>query len=138
MKKAFSLLLVLVMVLLTVSAMAETAEDDKCFTITLTSNPTTGYDWQYVASDDFITVEQEYLTSADIDKLAGIQPTAEPLSGEGGLTVFTIKGVKPGTAVIALEYAQSWDENSTEAGLTYTLAVNDDLSVVCVASTFGM
>ena len=138
MKKVVSILLVLALVLCSAVAMAEAASE-KDFIITLTGNPTTGYEWKYVAGpEDVVTVGEEYLTSADIDKLAGIEPSAEMLSGEGGLYVYTLKGVKPGKAVLAFEYAQSWDETSTVAGLTYAITVNDDLSVVCTASTLGL
>lgn len=139
MKKVIAILLALSLALGCAFALAEDAADDKAFVITLTANPTTGYAWSYaLTEEDFVTVEEEFLTSEDIDRLAGVEPAAEPMVGESGLSVFTIKGVKPGDVVIALEYSQSWDESSTVAGITYTLRVNEDLSVVCVASTLGV
>lgn len=137
MKKVIAMLLVLTLALFCASALAQ--EDEKAFTIVLTSNPTTGYTWQHVLSEDgVVTVEEEFLTSADIDKLAGIQPSNEFMAGQGGLSVFTIKGVKPGSVVLALEYGQSWEQDDAEAGVTYFLRVNEDLSVVCTASALGV
>lgn len=137
MKKAFSLLLVLSLVLCSALAMAESAENDKDFVLTLTANPTTGYTWQYVLSEDgIVTVEEDFLSASDIDKIAGVEPA--PLCGEGGLSLFTVKGVKAGEVILALEYSQSWEKDDPEAGRTYTLRVGDDLSVVCLASTVGL
>lgn len=138
MKKALTILLVLSLILCSSLALAETPQDDKSFAITLTDNPTTGYTWSFVADEEIVSVEQEFLSNADIDKLAGIEPTEESAAGEGGLSIFTVKGVKPGETLLALEYSRSGEENSSEAGLIFSLVVNDDLSVVCVATMLGI
>lgn len=139
MKKAIAIMLVFSLVLCAAAAMAETVADEKSFVITLTANPTTGYTWQYVLSEEgIVTVEEDFLNSADMDKLAGIKSAEALLSGAGGFSVFTVKGVKPGNVLIALEYAQSWENDDVEAGITYMLRVNEDLSVVCIASTLGV
>ena len=139
MKKVLSMLLVFSLVLCSTIAMAETTDNSKDFVLTLVSNPTTGYTWQHVLSEDgLVTIENEFLTSGDIDKIAGIEPTAQPVSGEGGLELFTVKGVKPGELLLAMEYGQAWDGGETDAGMTYALRVNDDLSVVCVGVMVGL
>ncbi len=140
MKKAIAILLALTLTLTLCSAVAETAESDKHFVVTLAANPTTGYTWQYVLSNDSVaTVEEDFLTSADIDALAGLDPTEEFISGAGGFSVFTVKGVKPGDVLLALEYSQAWEKDEdAEAGVTYLLRVAEDLSVVCVASTLAV
>ena len=140
MKKALSILHTLALLLCCATALAETAPTDKDFVIVLTGNPTTGYEWKYVVGDEsIVALSEDYLTSEDVDKLAGIESAGElPACGEGGLYAYTLKGLTPGETVIAFEYSQSWDEDSTVVGLTYVVRVNEDLSVVCTASTLGL
>lgn len=135
--KKLALLTALALVLWAVCAGAETASQD--FVATLAGNPTTGYTWQYVLDKEgVVTVEEQFFTSAELDRMAGIEPVGEPPVGQGGKNVFTVKGVKPGDVLLTLEYARSWEENSALAKLTYSLRVNEDLSVVCAASAYGM
>ena len=139
MKKVSSIILALVLLLTSAVAFAEVVADEKDFVITMSGNPTTGYDWIFAVGDEtLVAIEQEFLTGGDIDKIAGVEPTAEPITGAGGLFVFTIKGLKPGETVLAFEYKQPWDDESTVVGLTYIVRVNEDLSVVCTAAAVGV
>ena len=74
-------------------------------TITLGSNPTTGYQWSEDARiDDETIIEQ---VSHEF-----IAPETD-MPGASGEEVWTFKGLKRGTVTILLEYSRSW----TGAGL---------------------
>ncbi len=124
-KQILAILLVLALVLTSALALAETAKD---FVVTLGGNPTTGFDWNYMVTEEgVVTVDEQFQTSAEIDT------DGEPVYGAGGVYTFTVKGVKPGDVSIAFTYAQAWEPAGDDVeGLTFDLHVNDDLSVVCV------
>ena len=70
------------------------------FTITLDSNPTTGYQWKL--SDNFTEgvvrlVKSEY-----------VAPETE-MVGAGGQEVWTFKAIEPGETTIDMEYVRPWE-----------------------------
>lgn len=71
--------------------------------ISLESNPTTGYSWQVVAIDESLLEmvgEPEYQS----DRKGG------PLIvGAGGTERFTFKALSPGEATLTLGYARPWE-----------------------------
>ncbi|MEQ8170759.1 MAG: protease inhibitor I42 family protein, partial [Candidatus Eremiobacterota bacterium] len=83
-----------------------TVEEGKEFTITLDSNPSTGYKWELNGIDEtkvaFISCKY-----AKADNL---------LPGSGGKEIWTLKALKKGKTVISFKYARPWekDEFSSE------------------------
>ena len=77
-----------------------TAKVGEEFTITLDSNPTTGYQWKL--SDN--------LTEGIVKlvKLEYLAPETE-MVGTGGKEVWTFEGVRPGETTIDLEYVRPWE-----------------------------
>jgi predicted secreted protein len=76
------------------------------FTLTLRSNPTTGYIWQVAEPVDeriLHLIGSEYLS----DKTG--------LTGAGGREVWTFKAVGTGETRITLKYARSWETNAAPA-----------------------
>ena len=71
-------------------------------TISLASNPTTGYSWQVVAIDEALlemVAEPEYQPEAK----------AEGLVGAGGTESFLFQALAPGEATLTLGYARPWE-----------------------------
>ena len=76
------------------------------FTITLESNPTTGYSWQLAKPlDEKIvrSVGSEYT------------PSRTDLAGAGGAETWTFLAVKKGSAKITLQYARPWEKDKPPA-----------------------
>ena len=94
-------------------------EVDKSFKFSLESNPSTGYGWKYdVDNNDVISIKEEYDGSNcpnDVD-------------GCGGNEVFTINGVKEGTASMHLKYC-FLGTNECDKEVTYVFNVNGDLTI---------
>jgi inhibitor of cysteine peptidase len=72
------------------------------FTITLESNPSTGYQWQLAKPLD-----------GEIVKRVGseYQAPETKLLGAPGKEVWTFKGVGPGSTAIELNYLRPWEKN---------------------------
>jgi len=86
------------------------------FTLTLESNPTTGYSWEFVGLDDQDVVElvkTEYKADSD-------------LIGAGGVDIMQLKAVQAGDVELKLIYHRSWEEGVEPiATFTYTVSVRD-------------
>lgn len=72
------------------------------FSITLPSNPTTGYMWRLNNQPDITIVKH-------IDNVYNAPKVTMP--GAGGEEVWTFQGLKKGTAQIVLEYARPWEKD---------------------------
>lgn len=71
------------------------------FTITLESNATTGYSWQFSKPLDKEMLEL-IITGHSVDRPL--------LVGSGGKQMWTIKALKPGKTVVLLEYVRPWEK----------------------------
>jgi predicted secreted protein len=72
-------------------------------TVTLGSNPTTGYQWSEVAE-----ISDENVIKQISHKFVG--PGIDKPPGTPGEEVWTFKGLKKGTTTILLEYSRPWIE----------------------------
>ena len=70
------------------------------FTITLDSNPTTGYQWKL--SDNLTEGIVKFVKSEYV------APETE-MVGAGGKEIWTFKGVRPGETTVDLEYVRPWE-----------------------------
>ncbi len=99
-----------------VSGQVEVAMGDS-FTVTLGSNPTTGFQWAEEAqiSDTGVLkqVDHEF-----------ISPESEPPPPPGtpGQEVWTFEALKKGTTIVSMEYGRPW-EGGEKAEWTYNLTV---------------
>ena len=71
-------------------------------TISLASNPTTGYTWSIVSCPDHIDVEED-------DVQAGGRAI-----GSGGRQTFTISAITTGHGTLVLQYARSWETRNAQ------------------------
>ena len=94
--------------------------------VLLLENPTTGFTWQYAASQEGILtpVKDEFITGeeADADKM---------LVGAGGTHLWTFAGAAEGDVTLTFTYSRSWESVDPEATITYTYHVGSDLRVTC-------
>jgi inhibitor of cysteine peptidase len=79
-----------------------TVNQGDTITLTLESNPTTGYSWQVTETDNGILVQDgdpEYKQSS----------SSEGLVGAGGTETFHFKMIGTGTATLELGYLRPWE-----------------------------
>ncbi|RBO96978.1 inhibitor of cysteine peptidase [Nocardia puris] len=85
------------------------------FTITLPSNPSTGYTWRLAALDRAVV---DQVGESDF-RNEGDGPV---LPGAGGVEVWTFAGNAAGTTGLALEYTRPW-EHGVEPARTFTVTI---------------
>jgi inhibitor of cysteine peptidase len=73
----------------------------------LNSNPSTGFSWQLVQISDATVLEK--VNNIYETPMVKRQEGSPPLVGAGGKEFWTFKGLKPGTAVISMEYSRPWE-----------------------------
>jgi inhibitor of cysteine peptidase len=81
--------------------------------VTLSSNASTGYQWELTGLDQTIlgNTDQEY------------QPSVDNLPGAAGTQRWVFTALRTGETALNLEYRRSWDPPDTQPAATYTLAV---------------
>jgi predicted secreted protein len=85
-------------------------------TVTLESNPTTGFSWALAANSDEAVlqeVDHEYVADASAET---------PLAGAGGVENWTFKALAKGETTISMEYSRPW-EGGEKAAQTFDLTV---------------
>lgn len=108
-------------------------EVNDTFKVVLKGNPTTGYSWTAVISEQ----------DAGILRQMG-EPTYVPdsdLVGAGGTYMFTFEAMAPGQAVLQLEYARPWESVPPEKTFTVTVRVETspvDGSAVLDGTTWSL
>ncbi len=81
-------------------------EKGRIFSITLASNPTTGYGWKLAGKPNPKVVK--FLGQ-------GYKPSDLKRLGAGGREVWSFKAVGSGRAVISLHYLRSWEKDKKPA-----------------------
>lgn len=80
-------------------------------TIKLDENPTTGYRWEYVLSNDNVClVSDEYVAKA-----------SKNIVGAGGTRIFKFRKRAEGSCDISFYYRRSWEEFPKKPDYTYTV-----------------
>jgi len=82
-------------------------------TVTLGSNPTTGFQWCEEAeiSDESVVQQTRHIS---------IGPGIDKPPGTSGEEIWTFKALKKGTAIINLKYSRDWEEKDAEWTVTIT------------------
>lgn len=90
------------------------AKINERFNVTLTSNPSTGYQWRISGIDETVArlVDERY-----------IAPDSN-LVGAAGKQVLTFEALKEGKTIIELEYVRPWDQENPASIYTIDLAVS--------------
>ena len=89
-------------------------QNGETFSLKLKENPTTGYSWQLKLSPGLSVLSENYTQD----------PAPEGNTGVGGVHLWEIKVVAPGSQQIKGIYRQAW-ENITGAEETFKLNIND-------------
>ena len=84
--------------------------------ITLDSNPSTGYSWEYRLEGDSIGLSESRFISDEKDTY---------LCGAGGKEQFTFEVLRRGTTKIIFEYKRSWEDEQVRT-IEYTVTVGED------------
>ena len=89
---------------------------DGSLTVTLCSNPTTGFKWESAKiSDPTVLKESSH-------EFVSPEESKQPRAGAAGKEVWTFEALKAGQSTISIEYSQSW-EGGEKAAWTYDLTV---------------
>ena len=83
-------------------------------TVTLCSNPTTGFEWESARISDQTVLQQT--------DHRFVSPEAEGLVGAAGKEVWTFKALKKGTSTVSVEYSRPW-EGGEKGEWTFNLTV---------------
>ena len=86
-------------------------------TVTLGSNPSTGFSWSKYAEIGDETIVQQ--TSQIYIDTSAVTP---PPPGASGVEIWTFEALKKGTTMIFMEYSRSWE--NIESEWTVTITVN--------------
>jgi len=91
-------------------------EQGQILVVTLESNPTTGYRWEQVES------QESYLEQMGEAEFKPSQTGEPPLVGAGGWEIFRFKAISAGQMTLQLVYHRSWEEG-VEPLKTFSLQV---------------
>jgi len=92
---------------------------DGSLTVTLCSNPTTGFQWSETAQISDQTVLQQLGHKYVAPEAKGDRP---PAPGTPGKEVWTFKALKKGESTISMEYSRPW-EGGEKGAWTFNLTV---------------
>ena len=88
-------------------------------TVTLCSNPTTGFEWSGAEIGDQTVLQQTEHKFVDPEGIGG-EP---PLTGAPGKELWTFKALKQGASNVSMEYGRPW-EGGEKAVWTFVLTVD--------------
>ncbi len=88
-------------------------------TLTLPSNPTTGYQWIAAQDPELFEISSEYIENKQEGEAVGV----------GGNEVFILTPIKDGETEVSFSYARSWEEQEPESVLRYNLKVSKDKQI---------
>lgn len=119
--------LVLAILALALPALAQEATGAPA--VVLAGNPTTGYTWAATVADENIV--------AVVDDGFAQDEAAEGMTGAGGFQRFSFQGKAEGETTVTFAYGRSWETEEPVYTLTYDIAVDADLTVTIVTTTFS-
>ncbi len=114
--KKIALALAAVLIL---SACGKEAPAPQTVTLTLDSNPTTGFSWQVEQSEELFRVESVYTEDR----------TGEPVTGSGGTETITLTPLKAGKTEVTLTYARPWEGGEKGDQLVYSFEIDKNMQV---------
>ena len=124
MKKLLILALAAVLIL---AACGKEAAKPQIVSITLDSNPTTGFSWQVSQSEELFSVETNYVEDEHEEGLVGV----------GGKETITLTPLKAGKTEVTLTYARPWENGEQADQIVYVFNVDKNLQVETV-DTYSM
>ncbi|MCI1721767.1 MAG: protease inhibitor I42 family protein [Lachnospiraceae bacterium] len=100
-------------------------------TVTLESNPTTGYTWEQSISNPSIL---EFTSDTYVSKT---DSTGSALDGAGGYDHFTFKSLAEGTAVVTFTYGQNWEGGEKAETQSVTVEVDSKGNISSINEKFA-
>ena len=113
------LLILAVAAVLILSACGKEAPKPQTVSITLDSNPTTGFSWQVSQSEELFSVETNYVE----DKYE------EGMVGVGGKETITLTPLKAGKTEVTLTYARPWEGGEQADQIVYVFNIDKNIQV---------
>lgn len=104
---------------LIISACGKEAPAPQTVTVTLKSNPTTGYSWQVSQTEELFQVSRSYLQNEH----------PEGMVGAGGNETFKFIPLKTGRTEVTLTYARPWEGGEQADQVVYVFEIDHDLQV---------
>lgn len=102
----------------------------KLMSLTFTTNPTTGFDWQYVFSDgdaELVLDREDYQMNEDMN-----------LVGGESNRVYYFRATKAGNKKLTFTYARPWEGGEKAYDVVYELEVDSDLNISCKSKKKGV
>ena len=116
MKKLIVMALVAILLL---SACGKETPAPQTVTVTLASNPTTGYSWQATQTEELFKIESVYKENDQPEGMVGV----------GGAETFTLTPLKAGRTEVTLTYARPWEGGEQADQVVYVFEVDKNLQV---------
>lgn len=82
-----------------------TVNSGSTFTISMVSNPTTGYSWDLAEK-----LDSKVLAESEPGKFLAPPQSGEPMAGAPGRQVWSYKAVGPGKAILTYNYFRPWEK----------------------------
>lgn len=102
----------------------------KLMSLTFTTNPTTGFDWQYAFSDgdaELVLDREDYQMNEDMN-----------LVGGESNRVYYFRATKAGSKKLTFTYARPWEGGEKAYDVVYELEVDSDLNISCKSKKKGV
>lgn len=92
-------------------------------TISLESNPSTGYEWMVDIDGDTAQVTISDFAAAEEDG-------KEPVTGAPGTQLIVVQTSGEGTSTVALTYSRSWEPSDDDAKIAISVTTDKDGNIV--------
>jgi predicted secreted protein len=125
MKKTISACIVLTMIVMLTGC---GKSEPQTMTLSLDSNPTTGYTWMVDQDKELFDVSEEYVENDHEEGMVGV----------GGVQTFTLTPKEAGTCELTFTYRRSWEDPSEEDTVVgYTVEVSKSMQIEVTASRYA-
>lgn len=101
----------------------------KVMSLSFKTNPTTGYDWEYVFSDgdaEIVFDREDYKMNEDSN-----------LVGGESTRIYYFRASKEGKKKLTFTYARPWEGGEKAYDVVYELEVDKDLNITCTSKKKG-
>lgn len=102
----------------------------KVMSLTFTTNPTTGYDWQYTFTDGDAEIaldREDYQMNEESNIVGGEQKR-----------VYYFRASKAGNKKLTFTYERPWEGGEKAYDVVYDLVVDSDLNITCTSKKKGV
>ena len=104
---------------LIISACGKETPAPQTVTVTLESNPTTGYSWQVSQTEELFKIDRSYSEHEHSEDLVGV----------GGNETFTFIPLRAGKTEVTLTYARPWEGGEQADQVVYVFEIDKYMQV---------